>query len=292
MEAPCGGEPPAATLPGRPPCHLTIFGVEDSEAESSEVCRNHEVEQGSCGEALGNSQIDLLEGRCARPALCVPGREEAGLGHERVGGQLAKGCQVVQNPEGAALRRNHQITAMHFEIHDRRGRQIHPQRLPAHSVVERGEDAEFGAGVEESTLLWILAHDANPVVRGNAVGAVRETRPRAPVVVRSPDVGTRVPEAVRMDREKGAPRLVCGDLDRIHRGQPGEVRGCHVRPSHSVVPRQVDAAVVRTGPERPGVVGRHGQLEHGCEDLHPSVVGMDRTTGKLQRARVGVAEIG
>ena len=29
MEAPCGGEPPAATLPGRPPRHLTIFGVED-----------------------------------------------------------------------------------------------------------------------------------------------------------------------------------------------------------------------------------------------------------------------
>ena len=95
-----------------------------------------------------------------------------------------------------------------------------------------------------------------------------------------------------MDREKGASRLVWGNLDCVHRCQSGQVGGRHVRPRRSVVPSQVDTAVVRARPERPGVVGRHSQFEHGCEDLHPSVVGMDRTTGKLQRARVGVAEVG
>ena len=102
---------------------------------------------GGCPPGRGNT-VD------ARPPGCRAERPDAGeaaaIWRER--------CHVVENPEGAAVGRDHEIVAGHHEIMERGLRQIELQALPVRAVVEGDECAGLGGGVEQSAFRRVLAH--------------------------------------------------------------------------------------------------------------------------------------
>ena len=63
---------------------------------------------------------------------------------------LAKRRDVVENPEGAAVRADDDIVAVDYEIAHGSGGQVELQRLPGVAIVERDIDGAFGAGEEQA----------------------------------------------------------------------------------------------------------------------------------------------
>ena len=90
---------------------------------------------------------------------------------------------VVHDPERPPHRRREQIAVVHLEIGDGRRRQVLLQRLPVLPLIERHVRALERAGVQQSFLLGIFAHDVHRLIGGNAVGAVGEQRPVLAVIV-------------------------------------------------------------------------------------------------------------
>ena len=77
--------------------------------------------------------------------------------------------QVIKDPEGAAVRRQHQIKALDLEIVDRRNGQIELEALPARAGVEGDIQTELRAQIEQAFLIWILPHDAAEMIIRNAL---------------------------------------------------------------------------------------------------------------------------
>ena len=84
-----------------------------------------------------------------RDAVGIPGLEQVqvllGVGR----GILAKHRQVIENPEGPAMRARDQVALLHGQVVHRHRRQVALERLPVRSVVERNPDPPLGPGVEE-----------------------------------------------------------------------------------------------------------------------------------------------
>src|SRR5260370_11197296 len=74
------------------------------------------------------------------------------------GASLAQWAKVVQNPERAAVRGNHQIVVVDDHVVDGHRRQIELQRLPVRAIVEGNPNAGFGAGVKEPLALRIFSN--------------------------------------------------------------------------------------------------------------------------------------
>ena len=85
--------------------------------------------------------------------------------------------EVVEDPERAALRGEHEVFVRELDVGDRRGGQVQLEGLPVGAVVERNVHAEFGAGVEQPGAVGIFADHACRLVGGDAVLAVGESRP-------------------------------------------------------------------------------------------------------------------
>ena len=106
---------------------------------------------------------------------------------------VAQRAHVVEHPEAAAVRPDHQIVhvivGVEHHVADRRARQIQPQRLPVIAVVERNVDGRLGAGEEQALLFRILADDVH-LAAGALVArqAVDDARPGLAGVVRAIDV--------------------------------------------------------------------------------------------------------
>ena len=81
---------------------------------------------------------------------------------------LTERGQVVKYPEGAPVRRYHQIVVFHYQIVNWGDGQIQLQRLPVRAVIERNEDSEICSCVEQTFTLGILAHRVHVRAIGNS----------------------------------------------------------------------------------------------------------------------------
>ena len=150
----------------------------------------------------------------------------------------------------------------------------------------------LGAQEEEPGLLRILA-DGVDVRERSARQAGREIGPRFAVVLRPEHVGRRVALLVTVDRHVGGAGGEVRRVDVAHRAegrQAGEVRG-HVGPRLAAVPRQLDLAVVRAGPDQPGLERALGDREHDRRDRRSGVV-EGQAAGASHERRVGGGQIG
>src|SRR3546814_11944258 len=86
-------------------------------------------------------------------------------------GPLAQRTDVVQHPEGAAMRRDRDVAGVDGKVMHRHARHVEPERLPVGAVVERHVDAELGARLEQPLAPGIGAHyiARNSVVTGKSV---------------------------------------------------------------------------------------------------------------------------
>ena len=73
---------------------------------------------------------------------------------------LAKGSDVIENPERTPVRGNDQVVAVDREIPNSGDRQIQLQGLPMIAIVKGYVDAEFGSGEQEALGLRVFAHGA------------------------------------------------------------------------------------------------------------------------------------
>ena len=85
--------------------------------------------------------------RRPRRANALARREQRGRTCRRLRLDLLERRQIVENPESAPLRRDHEVLMRHLDIGDRRHRQVHLERLPVPAVIERNVNAEFRSRV-------------------------------------------------------------------------------------------------------------------------------------------------
>ena len=110
--------------------------------------------------------------------------------------RLAQWRDVIENPEGAAVRSDDQIVAVNRKIADGSRRQIELQRLPVVAVIERHVDPEFCSGKQQIFFLRIFANAAQKSMRRNAIG---NQLPGRTIVASSIEIG-------RSDRLTGCDR--------------------------------------------------------------------------------------
>ena len=138
----------------------------------------------------------------------VPRREKVRRRRRDIVRQLVERRQVVQDPEGTALGGQDQILLVDHQVGDRRHREVELQRLPVPPVVERDEHPVFGAGVEESLPVRVLAHHPHELVGRDPVRPVGEEFPAFAEVVGTEHVGPEVVEPEADHRDEGAPGRV------------------------------------------------------------------------------------
>ena len=75
--------------------------------------------------------------------------------------ERAQRCDVVQDPEPAPVRRDHQIVAVDDQIADRRMRQVQREQLPVVTIVERHIHLALRACIEEAFDFRIGAYNVH-----------------------------------------------------------------------------------------------------------------------------------
>ena len=200
------------------------------------------------GAGYGNAARRVHRARAVRMPSRGLKRNAAEVRHLIV--QLMQRRQVVENPEAAALRREHQILVRHLDVGDRRDGQVQLEGLPVRAVVERDVHAELGAGVEQAGAIGIFAHDARRLIGRDAVLAVGQLRPGLAEIVGAIDVRREIAQQESIDRHVRGPRSVRARLDVLHAAARRQVLRRHVGPRLAVVARHVDQAVVRSGPDQ------------------------------------------
>ena len=206
------------------------------------------IDDGARGRILG-FRLVLLR----RRAVVGVGRQQhrfARLEQEGVRGgdvvvDLPERADVVQDPDAAAVRADDQIVAVNREVAHGRGRQVQLQRLPVVAVVERDEDAELGAGVEQTAPLRIL-FDRLQVDAGRKTA--RDLLPRLAGIARAVDVRFVVLEPMTIDRRV---RLVRVEVRRLHHDDLAprrQLARCDVLPALAFVGRDFDQPIVGADP--------------------------------------------
>lgn len=146
----------------------------------------------------------------------------------------------------------------------------------------------LGAGVEEPLPHRILPEDPNEV----AVRQARvDARPRLAVIGRLPGVGRPVVELVAKAGHVGGTRRMRRRMDVAHGRVFFEVRRRHLCPRLPVVADEMDAAVVRAGPDRSCLVRRGRNGEKRRVDLRAVLVLDERPAGGPERLGIGVGQI-
>ncbi len=181
--------------------------------------RVEDVERHRVGRRLGQPEVDL----CSRRRILGIGRvgtrrlhaskrsgvamqdrrsrrEELRVRARHLVRQLVQRREVVEDPEGASLRRDEQVAVLHPHVGDRDDREVELERRPVRAVIERDVHPELGPGVQQPLAVGVLAHHARRCAVGNAVGSGREQRPRRTIVIGLVDKRPEVAKEVARDR--------------------------------------------------------------------------------------------
>ncbi len=91
--------------------------------------------------------------------------------------ELLQRRDVVGDPDAAPVRRDDQVVVarMDQDVVDARRRKVVHELLPLLAAVERDEQPELGADVEQVPVLRILAHDLDVAERRQVAGDARPT---------------------------------------------------------------------------------------------------------------------
>src|SRR5712664_2054568 len=164
-----------------------------------------------------------------------------------VSAHLPQRRDVVENPEGAAVRGYNEIVAMNREIAHGRVRQIQLQRLPIATIVEGNVHGAFGTGVEQTFSRGIFAHHVAGAAIGNSLG---NFRPRFSEIARAVNVRAQIVEPERIDRRVRRAGVEVRSFDDGNFAPRLQLRRRYVLPRFSAVARDVNQPVVRARPDR------------------------------------------
>ena len=166
--------------------------------------------------------------------------EEPGRGGGDRRRHLAQRCDVVEDPDAAAVRADHQIVVLHHEIAHRRDREVEAQRLPVVPVVERELDPLFRRGVEHALAHRVLAHGVDEMAVGDAVD---DELPALAAVMRAVNVGLAVVEAVPINRDVSGFGIEVRGLDDADLGPRRERFRGDILPTTAVIAGARDTVI-------------------------------------------------
>ena len=260
---------------------LPVENLEGDELGLLRCVLQPEGDDGARGGVLPRALRWLCGITTARDAGGVPRREQVQLRGGDVVLPLPERGEIVQDPEGAALRRHDEVSVLHDEVGDRHDREVPLEAGPRPAVVQGEVETGLRSREEEALPPGVLADDAREGVAGDT-GV--DPSPGRPEVGRFPEVGSEVAELVERSGEVRRPGGVGRGLDRVHLGPLGEPLRRHVLPRRAAVARHVDEPVVAPGPEEPLLQRRLREREDRAVDLDAGVVLRDRAArGALLR---------
>ena len=178
--------------------------------------------------------------------------------------ERAQGRQVVDDPDAASVRRQHQIAVagMDLEIAHRHARELAAAELrPVPASVHGDEESQLGSEEEQVLLQRVLLDHVRITAQGS--GWTADAHPCLPEVLRAVHPRRHVPEVVPVERRVRRSRLEAARLDPRDPArfrQAGDVSG-DVGPVPSPVPGELDVAVVGADPD--GVRVARGLADHG-----------------------------
>ena len=110
--------------------------VEDVERHLLAAGLEPVVDDRAAGRVLPHRMGRVLTPPTPVHAVGVAGVEQVGVARQRGVGELAQRCDIVEDPERAAVSGRDQVAVLDREVVDRDERQVAPQRLPVPAVVE------------------------------------------------------------------------------------------------------------------------------------------------------------
>ena len=260
--------------------------------------REGDVTRGLVLKPVGHSRArkGVLPGRGGRSGAPTAEKAQRRLGREQVqalarerGCELSQRGDVVEHPERPSVRRDDQVAPVDRDVAHRAARQVELQRLPAPAVVERHVDADLGAGEQQAPSHRILADRACVCGRRNTRN---DFRPRLAVVRRLEQVGREVVLLVAVGGEIGDGGVEVGGLEQTHAGEPAQGLGGDVVPRRAAVARQVDHAVVRSGPQHACLHGGFGEGEDRAVPLRAGHVTGDRSAHRAEGGGIVNGQVG
>ena len=157
--------------------------------------------------------------------------------------------EVVENPEPATHRREHEVTAMHLDVGDRRDRQVALHLHPRCAIVVADVQPELGAEVEQALTVGILSHDACRRIIGHTVGAGGQQRPGAAVISGAIGVRLEIAEQVAVDGDVRRALAMARHIDVLHPTTGRHRWWRDLGPGETVVARDMHRPVVRARPD-------------------------------------------
>jgi len=100
------------------------------------------------------------------------------VGRRALGGELAQGRQIIQDPEGAAMCGRDEIVILDYQIVNGRLRQVQLQWLPVRAIIEREIYTKLGPGVEQPFAFRILPHAVDVCALWDSIGDCAPARRR------------------------------------------------------------------------------------------------------------------
>ena len=194
-------------------------------------------------------------------------------------GQRAQRHQIINDPNAASVGRDHQVMVpmLNSQIPHRDGREIAALKLrPVRALIHRDPKPKLGTEVQHASVRRILTDHVRIASHPGAVS--RQPRPGCAVILRDIHVRDEVTVGVPVKGGVGH-TLGMSSLDGRHPAgsrQAGDV-GHDVMPRFTVVPRQLQIAVIRAGPNHTGFGGTFGDRVNRRVHLSGRVVDRDAT---------------
>src|SRR5439155_12585284 len=199
-------------------------------------------------------------GRKRRPYKCVIIYADGRSGMVKPGtpscfdglGRLAEWGDVVENPEGATVRRDYQVIAVDREIANGTDRQIQLQRLPLVPVVERHVDTQFSTGEEQSSSPRVLANGPQEIRSRNAA---RDQLPGGGIVMRSIDIWCLIIEATPINNRVSEGRIKMGSFDQRNLAPFAKALRCDILPGFAAIAAEMNQSRIAPRPDQFTVEG-------------------------------------
>ena len=209
-------------------------------------------------------------------------RHERRVLRQQVWRQAAQRGDVVDDPDAAAVGREHQIAVARLdgEIAHRHRREVSALELrPVRTAVDRDPQAEFGAEEQQLRVDGVFADHVRVAAHAPGIFRGDERGPAPAVVGRHVQVRRHVAEGMAVE---GRVRRARRERARLHPVDPAVLRQAadvadHILPVLSAVARQLHVAVVGAYPDEAALERRLADGEDGGVHLGDRVVDRDAT---------------
>ena len=216
-----------------------------------------------------------------RRGVHAPGRRRIVQPHRGFARRIARLPQrrdIVQNPERAPVRGQHQVVAVNDQVVHRRRRQIQLQRFPVCARIVRNKNAGFRSGEQQAFALRIFPHGAHERAFRDAL---HQQFPGLAVIRGGVNIGPQIVVGVPVHRHPGGAGIERRGIDLADLAPFGHLLRRHVRPILAAIASDVHQPIVGARPDQALRQRRFGHREDGVVIFRAGIVDGDRVRRRV-----------